>query len=224
MKVLDLGCGVGGTATWLAGNLEVEVLGVTNSPIQQELAIRRATVLGLQQRCDFQTADFSRFSAPGPFAAVCMIEAFTHAEHPAGLLSSIHEWLLPGGRLVLADDFYSPGIAPDRSWLQQFRSGWHLNALMPVEELQALAGAAGFGQLKDEDLTPLIRVLPWTYLGPASLISRLPFSQVYWQNLRGGIALQVCIRRGWIRYHFMTWEKPLASPSRRSSGLRPEQE
>lgn len=207
-RVLDLGCGVGGTATWLAQALDVDVIGVTNSAVQQQLAARRSAELGLGHRCRFLQADFSDFDTPGNVAAVVMIEALTHASDTASLLSAIWEMLLPGGSLIIADDFIAPGVSPANHWLWQFQRGWHLNSLLSAAEFQTLAAQAGFRQVKDIDLTSFIRVLPRLILGPASLVSRLPFSQVYWQNLKGGIALQVCIRSDLTRYQNIVLGKP----------------
>lgn len=212
-RVLDLGCGVGGTATWLAGVLDVEVLGITNSAVQHQLAVQRAEGLNLADHCRFIQADFSNLPEIGWFNAVYLIEAFTHAPSAGSLLSSIWEHLLPGGRLVIADDFRSPevhdlsGFSPAGYWLQQFQHGWQLNSLLSREEIIALASRAGFRLIKELDLTPCLRVLPWYLLKPASFVTRLPFHQVYWQNLKGGIALQICIQQGWTKYHFMVWEK-----------------
>ncbi len=212
-RVLDLGCGVGGTATWLARGLDVEVLGITNSAVQHQLAVQRAEEFSLADHCHFIKADFSDLPEIGWFHAAYLIEAFTHVHDPGSLLSSIWERLLPGGRLVIADDFRSPEVSdlnvfsPAVYWLQQFQRGWQLNSLLSRGEIIALAGHTGFRLIKELDLTPCLRVLPWYLLKPASFITRLPFHQVYWQNLKGGIALQICIQQGWTKYHFMVWEK-----------------
>ena len=210
--VLDLGCGVGGTATWLAEALDVQVLGITNSAVQYQLAIRRAEELSLADHCRFILEDFSGLTEIGWFNAAYMIEAFTHARDAGSLLTAIWNHLLPGGRLVIADDFRSPGVdngeeSPTSYWLQQFQRGWQLNSLMSRIEIIELADQAGFRLMKDLDLTPFLRVLPWYFLKPASTFTRLPSKHVYWQNLKGGIALQYCIQQGWTKYHFLVWEK-----------------
>ena len=53
-KVLDIGCGWGDLALYLAQLEEVEVLGVTLSREQQELAARRAKEMGLSNRVRFE--------------------------------------------------------------------------------------------------------------------------------------------------------------------------
>mgnify|MGYP000214497224 CR=1 FL=1 len=211
-KVLDLGCGVGGTATWLAEAMDVQVLGITNSVVQHQLAVQRAEELYLADHCRFILADYSEFTELGRFNAVYMIEVFTHAPNAGSLPASIWEHLLPGGRLVIADDFRGAGVNIHEAvlpsyWLQQFQRGWQLNSLLSRSEIIALADQFGFRLIKELDLTPFLRILPWYLLKPATLFSRLPFHQVYWQNLKGGLALQYCNRQGWTKYHFLVWEK-----------------
>src|SRR5690606_38551820 len=58
MRVLDLGCGVGGTSTWLAQELQVQVTGVTISATQRALAQERAQSLGQDILTTFINADF----------------------------------------------------------------------------------------------------------------------------------------------------------------------
>jgi tocopherol O-methyltransferase len=37
-KILDVGCGIGGSSLWMAENLEATTTGITISPIQMEIA------------------------------------------------------------------------------------------------------------------------------------------------------------------------------------------
>ncbi|MBY8976669.1 class I SAM-dependent methyltransferase [Rhodobacteraceae bacterium NNCM2] len=57
-RVLDIGCGWGGMALYLASVAEVEVLGVTLSEEQLAAARHRAEALGLTDRCRFELRDY----------------------------------------------------------------------------------------------------------------------------------------------------------------------
>ena len=50
-KVLDIGCGWGGLALYLAGDCDVDVTGLTLSAEQHKVAQRRAAAAGLAERC-----------------------------------------------------------------------------------------------------------------------------------------------------------------------------
>ncbi len=56
--VLDIGCGWGDMALYLASMEDVRVLGVTLSTEQQKLATKRAADMGLSDRVDFRLQDY----------------------------------------------------------------------------------------------------------------------------------------------------------------------
>ena len=58
MRVLDIGCGWGGMALYLAAICDVHVTGVTLAQRQLEVARRRAEILGLSDRIDFRLQDY----------------------------------------------------------------------------------------------------------------------------------------------------------------------
>ncbi|MFQ5636349.1 MAG: SAM-dependent methyltransferase, partial [Gammaproteobacteria bacterium] len=58
LRVLDIGCGWGGMALYLASVEEVEVLGVTLSEEQLKIARARADALGLSNRVRFELRDY----------------------------------------------------------------------------------------------------------------------------------------------------------------------
>ncbi|MEM7744689.1 MAG: cyclopropane-fatty-acyl-phospholipid synthase family protein [Pseudomonadota bacterium] len=57
-RVLDIGCGWGGMALYLASIAEVSVVGVTLSKEQLAVAKRRAEILGLADRVEFRLQDY----------------------------------------------------------------------------------------------------------------------------------------------------------------------
>src|SRR5215469_10285205 len=52
-RVLDIGCGLGGSAIWLAEHLECDVTGLTISPVQARMASAKAKSRGLSDRVRF---------------------------------------------------------------------------------------------------------------------------------------------------------------------------
>jgi len=213
LPALDLGCGVGGTATWIAQRSQLRVIGVSNSLAQVDHARRRAQQLGLQERCRFLHADFLDLPRLGPACAVYAIESFAHARDPQEFFIQASSQLAPGGRMVLCDDFLaeqpaSPGDAGQaEAWLGRFRSGWCINSLLKPSEVIPLAANAGLKLVVSTDLTTYIKSFHPLVLRAAALATRLPLSWPYWQNLSGGSALQVCIQRGWTQYRVLVWEK-----------------
>ncbi len=214
LPVLDLGCGVGGTTTWIAQRSDMPLVGVSNSRVQVDYARTRAQQLGLQERCSFVQADFHELPPLGPACAAYAIESFAHALDPRQFFLQAASQLAPGGRLVVCDDFLSerlplPGDTRDAdAWLQRFRQGWQIHSLLRPSQADALAAAAGLHVLSSTDLTPYIRSFHPLVLRGVTLATRLPLRWPYWQNLSGGSALQVCLQRGWTEYRALVWEKP----------------
>jgi SAM-dependent methyltransferase len=207
---LDLGCGLGGTATWIAERFEVNVIGLTVSRYQALLANERAAQRGLAHRCRFVWGDFLQLPDLGPFHAVWAIESFAHATDAEQFFLEAARATAPGARLVVCDDFLAqaepPGAAAER-WLGEFRAGWRLSSLLPVNAAKELAARYGFQLVQADDLTPCLRPAPAWLLNLGEFVLRLPVHTDYVRSLRGSLALQKCLRGGWTQYHALTWER-----------------
>jgi SAM-dependent methyltransferase len=219
VRVLDLGCGVGGSLFYLVDHLPlaVEATGVTISPAQVALARQGAAARGLSDACRFVEADFHALPTLPPADAALAVEAFAHADHPAQFFASASAALAPGGILVLCDDFLTPAgrAAEPPSWagrrIAEFRSGWGVPALATARRAEALAAEAGFSLAASRDLTLGIRLnRPRDHLVAAAVALGRPFVPSrwpYWRSLVGGDALRACLRRGLIAYRFLVFEK-----------------
>ena len=105
-RVLDLGCGVGTAALYLAERRPVEVVGVSISPAQVRLAERYAAQGGPRPgTVRFETADFTALPDDlAGFDLAFAIEAFVHADPAAAFFREAARALRPGGALVVIDD------------------------------------------------------------------------------------------------------------------------
>ncbi len=75
-RILDIGCGWGGMAFYLAQLADVEVLGVTLSEEQYDFAVLRAAELGLSDRVHFELQDYRNVN--GRFDRIVSIGMFEH--------------------------------------------------------------------------------------------------------------------------------------------------
>ncbi|MEP3629635.1 MAG: cyclopropane-fatty-acyl-phospholipid synthase family protein [Hyphomicrobiales bacterium] len=75
-RVLDIGCGWGGTGLFLAQNFDVDVTGVTLSIEQQRVAQQRAQDLGLSESVRFNLTDYREVE--GTFDRLVSIGMFEH--------------------------------------------------------------------------------------------------------------------------------------------------
>lgn len=227
-RVLDLGCGVGGSAIWLVQRLPLVVVGVTNSAVQQQLAVERSRRLGLEGRCQFILADFTHLPPLELFNAAYAIESFVHAAEARRFFDQASTCLVRGGRLIICDDFLhpqalelTPRSAPWRC-LQRFKKDWHILNLSTPEATVELAREAGFRLVESINLTPHLRQFYPAVLQAIYWITQIPFRSLYWQNLSGGSALQLCVQQGLTQYQALIFEKEAeCTPSQSNEILSP---
>tara|TARA_Y100001968_G_scaffold242422_1_gene226074 strand:+ start:1533 stop:2468 length:936 start_codon:yes stop_codon:yes gene_type:complete len=100
-RILDIGCGIGGSARILANDYGFDVLGITISPQQ----VRRANELTQEgTRCRFEVMDAMDLQLEkGSFDGVWSVEAGPHIPDKQIFADQMLRVLRPGGVLALAD-------------------------------------------------------------------------------------------------------------------------
>jgi cyclopropane fatty-acyl-phospholipid synthase-like methyltransferase len=173
-RVLDAGCGVGGSSLWLAKERGVDVVGITLAARQVEKARGYAGRRGLTHRVHFEVADFTATPFPdASFDVVWAVESLCHAARKADFYQEAARVLRPGGRVVVADFVRAgrPLDATGERLLHEWLTGWAVPDIdTPGEHTEHLA-AAGFVDTRLDDVTAhtrpslrrLYRVAYWTY-------------------------------------------------------------
>ena len=115
--VLDVGCGIGGSARILAREYGFNVLAISISGAQIERA-RSLTPAALQPRCQFAVMDALHLAlADGSFDAVWSVEASPHMPDKQRYADELLRVLKPGGILALADwNRRDPAQGPDSAF------------------------------------------------------------------------------------------------------------
>lgn len=217
LRVVDLGCGVGGTVFHLARRWPQSVFcGITISAEQVRLAEAHAHALNLHPRCTFLRSDFTLpMTLPQADLAIA-VESHVHAPNAALFLQAALRHVRPGGVLVLVDDMLAQpetGLAPRQMRrLASFRRGWRLGHVPDRDGLKRAAQSAGFTVAGTFDLTPLLRLnrvrdRVLRVVGPVvdSLgLARLPL----FGNMIGGNALTESYRAGDMRYTCLVLQNP----------------
>lgn len=120
MKVLDIGCGWGDLALYLAALEDVDVLGVTLSREQQALATQRAEKAGLAGRVRFELRDYR--DVEGPFDRVVSVGMFEHVgvQHYDEFFKKLNALMPDDGLTVLHSigHMSPPGMASP--WLRKY--------------------------------------------------------------------------------------------------------
>jgi SAM-dependent methyltransferase len=143
-RVLELGCGSGTPETKRLAE-RFRLTGVDISPRQVERA--RAAI----PEAEFLCADFTELELPaGSVDAVAAFYVFNHVPRDllAPLLLRIHEWLVPGGRLLTAF-----GVSDMEGWTGQWLGAETFFSSFPPDTNSRLVREAGFAIERDEVIT-----------------------------------------------------------------------
>ena len=101
-RVLDVGCGIGGSARILARDYGLDVLGISISAAQ--IARAQALTPSTMPHCRFAVMDALELAlADGSFDAVWSVEACPHMPDKQLYADELCRVLRPGGRLAVAD-------------------------------------------------------------------------------------------------------------------------
>ncbi len=104
VRVIDLGCGYGSTARYIASKYGCEVIGQTISNEELKLARERAGTSDARHLLTFEWGDFHNIEYPdASFDVVWSQEAFLHGADKNKILSECYRVLKPGGTLIFSD-------------------------------------------------------------------------------------------------------------------------
>lgn len=215
MDILDLGCGVGATLSYLATHAvdKHSIEGLTISKKQTEIGRRLLSKLSTESDLAIHQGDFHDLAQFSEKDLVYQIESFVHSDDPDKLLRQVSNTLSTGGRYILCDDFSvseQDSSKRDEQLITDFKEGWHIGNLNTVDEIAEKARQAGLLLVERTDLTPYLNTYSYRdrLIGIfTSIYNSLPVKSVYWESLRGGDALQRATKRGLIKYWFLVFEK-----------------
>jgi|SRR5579875_1397612 SAM-dependent methyltransferase len=109
MRVLDVGCGVGGPGRFLADRYHCRVIGVDLVPERVEAAKALTRLTGLAAQVRYRQADAAALPFPDrAFHQVWMLDAGVHVRDKRTLFGELGRVLKPAGLLVLHDQLGLP--------------------------------------------------------------------------------------------------------------------
>jgi sterol 24-C-methyltransferase len=165
MRVLDVGCGIGGPMRSIARFSGAEIVGINNNDYQLRRAETHTRAAGLEGLCSAQKGDFMAMPfAPDSFDAAYAIAATCHAPSLQGVYAEVSRVLKPGGRFACVEWCMTERFDRADPLHQQLREGIAAgNGLVTVctaDEARAAARQAGLIVTEASDLA-LTGDVPW---------------------------------------------------------------
>ena len=144
-RVLDVGCGVGGSARIFALAYGCSVFGVDVAGFRVNDAVELTERVGLSGRVNFMEGDFLAVDIPTkPFDFVVSQDTFNHFEDLALVLARVREHLVKGGQLVVDDVWLRrEPLDTDRRDLTALVSIWNAR-LRDRSSWESAVATAGF--------------------------------------------------------------------------------
>lgn len=163
-KVLDAGCGVGGSSIFLAEEIGCEVIGITLSAQQVERAKANANAAGIKERLAFQQADYTATPfADSSFDVIWALESAVHDPEKQGFFSEANRILRPKGRIVMGEYIKTTALMQpkDHKLFHQWLDAWAISDLSTLPHLIAVAAEHGFEAATIQEVTPQISKSSW---------------------------------------------------------------
>ncbi|MBR9921248.1 MAG: methyltransferase domain-containing protein [Bacteroidetes bacterium] len=155
-QILDAGCGVGGSARYLAARFKARVLGMTLSPVQAEEGALYNRKAGLEDQVQIEVRDMMRVQkADGPFDLIWSMESAEHIADKQQLFERFSDVLAPGGSLLMATWCHRKPIPTlsrkEQKLLAKLYRIYNLPPMVDGEQLASFAEAAGLKSVLQED-------------------------------------------------------------------------
>jgi len=153
-KVLDAGCGIGGSSIFLGEKLGCNVTGISLSERQINKAKELATEKKVEDKVDFRVMNYCATNFPNEsFDIVWGCESICYADDKEQFIKEAYRLLKPGGRLVVADGFVTDFKNNDRSTIRSWLTGWQVNYLETLDRFEEFMSETGFKNIFSSDIS-----------------------------------------------------------------------
>ncbi len=152
-RLLDAGCGVGGSLFYLAEKQGIKGVGVTLSERQYAFANKLKATHAVGAEVAFYIEDYCHTPfANASFDVIWAIESITSTPDKKLFAQEAFRLLRPGGKLIVAD-YYRLHKPDPRLLLEKWRKTWSMAPFLTDEKFTHQITHAGFRLLKKQNIT-----------------------------------------------------------------------
>lgn len=151
-RILDIGCGFGGSSLYLTKKYGASTTGITISPVQVQMAKEAAVKANLDVSFLLMDAEDMEFAQP--FDLLWSVESISHYHDPKRFFASAAKLLKPGGCFALTDWFQKENIslADKRKFIEPIEKGMMVE-LRGMNDYSDFLVASGLHVVHRQDLT-----------------------------------------------------------------------
>jgi SAM-dependent methyltransferase len=213
-RVLDAGCGFGGTIFHWHERVGGEYDGLTLSRVQLHVARREARRRGIDGACRFR---LQSYDAPinGSYDAVTAIESLIHAPDLDRTIPNLARSLRPGGVMLILDDMAKVEIdveSPAEARL--LRLHWGCDPYHTQEDYRRALLRAHLSVIHEEDFTPQVQPRGAAVLDKLEAIYERLYRAIPLRSVRtvlsaylGGLALERLYLKEKVSYRLLIARK-----------------
>lgn len=206
-RILDVGCGIGGSSLYLAEKFNATATGITLSPVQAARATERAQVAGLTTRTQFQVADALNMPfADASFDLVWSLESGEHMPDKIKFMQECYRVLKPGGTLIMVTWCHRPTdeaagelTADEQKHLAEIYRVYCLPYVISLPQYEAIAHSLSFQNICTADwstaVAPFWDVVIDSAFNPIAIFGLLCSG---WGTIQAALSLGL-MRRGYQR-------------------------
>jgi len=151
-RVLDIGCGFGGSSVYLAKKYGASVTGITISPVQVQMAKEAAAKTKVD--ASFLLMDAEEMQFAQPFDVLWSVESISHYQNPRQFFASAVKFLKPGGCFALTDWFQKEDLsaAEKKKFIEPIEKGMMVE-LRGMNDYSGFLVSSGLQVVHRQDLT-----------------------------------------------------------------------
>ncbi|OHB20435.1 MAG: hypothetical protein A2939_04445 [Parcubacteria group bacterium RIFCSPLOWO2_01_FULL_48_18] len=212
-KILDVGCGLGGSSIYLANHLCAEVTGITISPVQAEMANKKAKSAEVKNATFLvMDAEDMKFSSETFFDVIWAVESISHFPRKEKFFKDATALLKPGGKFILADWFQGEeiGLEERERFIKPIEKGMLTPKIEAMSDYENLLKERGLQIITSQDISKNVQKtweIASNYLRPFYWLRALINGKDIFNFLKAFRSMRRGFKSGNFRYGLIVGEK-----------------